>query len=268
MQFKIIPDFQCKGKKKSKNSDKITGKVRIFSVLFGRNNSLPFFLASSSLKWNKQQQVNNQKTLSDYFFSLMCCLYARPGKSCWGIFWTWLKLLYKKNKQLCRNLCTLCSATSERANPALPTPTWVFWFSRHHLLPEQLPGHPTPASFLVKNHPSAGCQLLWKFSRPFSWTVPVPYTHNSSVLLRWLQPIFYLLSDSISFTGVCCRNTLFWRGSLHNSWKAQHHIASPWMLAFWEEFPSGWDRARKFGLPDTHTRLFLMCSGKILVSRL
>lgn len=112
------------GKKKSKNSDKITGKVRIFSVLFGRSNSLPFFLASSPLQWNKQQQVNNQKTLSDYFFSLMCCLYARPWKSCWGIFWTWLKLLYKKNKQLCRNPCTLCSATSERANPALPTPTY------------------------------------------------------------------------------------------------------------------------------------------------
>lgn len=124
--------------------------------------------------------------------------------------------------------------------------------SRHHFLPEQLPGHPTPASFLVKNHPSAECQLLCKFSRPFSWTVPALYTHNSSVLLRWLQIIFYLLFDSFSFTGICCRNTMFWQGRLQNSWKAQHHIASPWMLDFWEEFHAGTEPGNLVYLIHTH----------------
>lgn len=63
--------------------------------------------------------------------------------------------------------------------------------------------------------------------------------------------IFFLIAFLLQ--AFVAETQLFWRGSLHNSWKAQHHIASPWMLAFWEEFPSGWDRARKFGLPDTHT---------------
>lgn len=79
MQPKITADFQCEGKI-SKNSDKMTEKVRIFSVLFGRNNSLPFLLASSPLKWNKQLQVNNQKTLSDLFIFFPLSTACRQGQ--------------------------------------------------------------------------------------------------------------------------------------------------------------------------------------------
>lgn len=182
----------------------------------------------------------------------MCCLYARPGKSCWGIFWTWLKLLYKKNKQLCRNPCTLCSATSERANPALPTPTYF--------------GFPGITSFQSS---SPGTLRL-----PLSWWKTIPLLDASfcgSFPDLFLEQYLYLThttpqysSDDYSqyfiffliaflLQAFVAETQLFWRGSLQNSWKAQHHIASPWMLAFWEEFPSGWDRARKFGLPDTHT---------------
>lgn len=95
-----------------------------------------------------------------------------------------------------------------------------------------------------KNPPSGWSQHLWKFFRPL---------YTSAGLLRWLQTVLYLLFASISFTGISCRNTASRQERVQSRWKAPCRAASPWMLHFnfWDEFPSGLNRSRKFCVPDT-----------------